>query len=98
MEKLNMHDKEKAVNQITRAMLNMYGELPSFVDPVGLTKYVEKSVGEAYDDMIREHPNQCEPVWELCTSAISGILVAGEYERSDIYFTKTKKGNWKLME
>lgn len=98
MEKLNTSDKEKAVEQITVAMMNMYGKLPPFVDRIGFTKYIEKSVGEEYDDMIRNHPNQCEPVWELYMSSYSMILVAGECEIQDICFAKNKEGDWELME
>lgn len=39
MDKLNESTKEKAVRQITAGIMGLYGQLPSFVDPVGLREY-----------------------------------------------------------
>lgn len=99
MEKLEHKtetDKEKAVRQITSAMLAMYGALPSFVDPIGLKAYIEKGVNEQYDVMTEKNAEKREPVWELDMSDYENVLSTEDYP-PDLAFGKTKNGNWRVL-
>jgi hypothetical protein len=90
MDKLNESTKEKAVRQITDQIMALYGTIPSFVDPVGLREYIQKSTSEKYDEKMDEIEG--EELRSLDMSWRAKILpVPGE-----LVFRKSTKGNWNL--
>jgi len=97
MEKLNETEKGKAVRQITKSILKEYGVLPSFVDPVGLKAYIEKTAGEQYDEMIKEREQQCEPVCLIIDMTACALILSAGFDAPDLLFGKTKAGNWAII-